>query len=153
MKKGWTLPLLAALAFAANAQTPRAGWQPGMGTVMHEYGYRFYVLYYAAKAGNWPLAEYQLHEQLEIQEVGEAVRPAYAGKLKTFEEDALGPVAEAVGKRDFRRFEAAYGEAVRACNRCHTETGHGYIRYELPKVPPPLLSMEPVAEREKGKRR
>lgn len=26
---------------------------PGMGTIMMEYSHRFYIAYYAAKAGNW----------------------------------------------------------------------------------------------------
>jgi hypothetical protein len=52
---------------------------------MIEYGYRYTTAYYAAKAGNWGLAEYQLKEMREIQEVGETTRPARAGALKGFE--------------------------------------------------------------------
>jgi len=37
--------------------------QPGLGTVMIEYGHRFYLAYYAAKAGNWGLANYEIKEQ------------------------------------------------------------------------------------------
>ena len=45
--------------------------QPGLGTVMLEDLFRFVTMYYAAKGGNWGLADYQLKEMREIQEVGE----------------------------------------------------------------------------------
>ncbi len=115
--------------------------QPGMGTVMMEYGHRFYIAYYAARAGNWELARYQLHEQLEIQEVGEATRPRYAAQLKAFEEDYLEKVEKAAEAKDWKRFEKAYAAATKACNRCHVDTGHGYIRYKLPDTPPKLLDL------------
>ena len=116
--------------------------QPGMGTVMMEYGQRFWTLYYAAKAGNWKLAAYQLEEQLEIQEVGETTRPRYAAKLKAFEEAHLKTLEKAIEAKAFKAFDAAYAQAVKACNRCHEETGHGYIRYRLPDTPPPYLDLE-----------
>jgi hypothetical protein len=49
--------------------------QPGLGTVMIEYGARFGNMYYAGKGSNWDLAAYQLKEAREIQEVGETTRP------------------------------------------------------------------------------
>jgi cytochrome c553 len=116
--------------------------QPGMGTVMMEYGHRFWTLYYAAKAGNWDLAAYQLHEQLEIQEVGEATRPKYAAKLKAFEATHLAKLEKAIEAKEIKAFERAYADATRACNRCHEETGHGYIHFTLPATPPPMLRME-----------
>ena len=49
--------------------------QPGLGTVMIEYGNRYSIAYYAAKGGNWDLAAYQIKEMREIQEVGETTGP------------------------------------------------------------------------------
>ena len=45
-----------------------ADLQPGLGTVMIEYGNRMSTMYYAAKGGNWGMADYQLKEAREIQE-------------------------------------------------------------------------------------
>jgi hypothetical protein len=114
---------------------------PGMGSVMMEYSHRFYVAYYAAKAKNWDLAAYQLHEMLEIQEVGEATRPEHATALKAFEENYLNKVTEAVKTKEWQTFDTAYKRAVVGCNNCHVNSGHGYIRYKLPATPPALLSM------------
>jgi len=116
--------------------------QPGMGSVMREYGHRFYIMYYAAKANNWDLAAYQLHEQLEIQEVGEATRPQYSKKLKTFEEKYLNILQKKIEDKDQKGFETTYQETVKACNQCHRETGHHYIHYRLPQKAPLLLEMD-----------
>jgi len=112
--------------------------QPGLGTVMIEYGKRYYIMYYAAKAGNWDLAAYELKEMREIQEVGETTRPAKAKMLKAFEETYLDRLEEAIKAKDFARFEEAYNAGVKGCNACHAATGHPYIKYTLPKISPPM---------------
>ena len=114
---------------------------PGLGTVMMEYSHRFYIAYYAAKAGNWELAKYELHEMLEIQEVGEATRPEHAQALKAFEDTYLNKVEESVKSKKWKDFDVAYKKAVVGCNACHTASGHAYIRYKLPDTPPRLLDL------------
>ena len=52
-----------------------AAIQPGLGSVMIEYSNRAGNVYYAAQAGNWGLAAYELNEMTEIQEVAENTRP------------------------------------------------------------------------------
>ena len=121
-----------------------AEMMPGMGMVMMEYSHRFYVAYYAARAGNWDLAEYELEEMLEIQEVGEATRPEYAQALKAFEENYLNQVIEQTKSKNWNGFQKVYQKAITGCNACHAGTGHGYIRYRLPVTPPalPVLSLK-----------
>jgi hypothetical protein len=113
--------------------------QPGLGTVMIEYGYRYTTAYYAAKAGNWGLAEYQLKEMREIQEVGETTRPARAGALKGFETAFLDPLGKAIEAKDFKKFQAAFSAATEGCNGCHVSQGFAFIKYELPKAAPSPL--------------
>jgi hypothetical protein len=105
---------------------------------MIEYGNRFWELYYAAKDGNWDLAAYQLHEMIEIQEVGETTRPSKASMLKSFEDAYLAPLEKAIEQKDWNAFQVAYNNAIKGCNSCHVATGHGYIEYTLPPTPPPL---------------
>jgi hypothetical protein len=115
---------------------------PGMGTIMMEYGHRFYVTYYAAKASNWGLAQYELKEMLEIQEVGEVTRPEHTDNLKAFESDYLDKVVSAAEEKDWKKFTQAYGKAIKGCNACHTKTGHPYIRYRVPERAPKLLQIK-----------
>jgi hypothetical protein len=120
-----------------------AAIQPGLGTVMIEYGTRYSDIYYAAKGGNWPLAAYQLKEMREIQEVGGTTRPARAGALKAFERSFLDPLEKTIEAKDFESFEAAFKAGIEGCNGCHAALGFPYIKYEIPSGPPSPLSMKP----------
>ncbi len=113
-----------------------ADMQPGLGTVMIEYGHRFYKAYYAARAANWELAAYQVKEMTEIQEVGEATRPEHAEELRAFEHTYLDPLNESIKAKDWNGFAANYAKAVGACNACHTGAGFSYIKYRLPTHAP-----------------
>jgi len=115
--------------------------QPGLGTLMIEFGHRFYVAYYAAKANNWELADYEIHELIEAQEVAEVTRPKYTEELKAFEHGALAQLQQTIKAKDWKQFEVKYAETTKACNTCHTKNGHPYIQYKLPKVAPVYLRM------------
>ena len=112
-----------------------AAIQPGLGTVMIEYADRMGNMYYAAKAGNWGMAAYQLKEAVEIQEVGETTRPSKAPLLKAFEEGSLKPLAQDIVNQDFDAFQKDFNSMVQSCNACHQGTGHRYIVYQLPSQP------------------
>jgi hypothetical protein len=117
--------------------------QPGLGTVMIEYGNRFSTMYYAAKGANWGMADYQLKEMREIQEVGETTRPARAPMLKAFESSSLDKLAETIKAKDWKKFDAAAKEAVEGCNGCHAANGFSFIKYVLPKSSPSPTSVKP----------
>jgi hypothetical protein len=110
--------------------------QPGLGTVMMEYGNRFYMMYYAAKSGNWDLAQYQLKEALEIQEVGETTRTGRAASLKNFEASYLAPLNTTMNTKNWNAFQTAYNNTIDGCNGCHVANGFPYIKYTLPSSPP-----------------
>lgn len=112
-----------------------AAVQPGLGTVMAEYGNRFTNAYFAAEGGNWRLAQYQIKEMTEIQEVGETTRPSKADALKGFEEGYLAPLEVAVKHKDFSTFKETFDEAAAGCNGCHAGTGHAFVKYVLPHAP------------------
>ena len=134
----WVWPVLLAIVAAvvavvvANSQTtaklskvdtntPLWAIQPGLGTVMIEYGTRFGNLWWAADAGNWDMVNYQFKEMLEIQETGETTRPARADALKKFEDESLKPLMDAAKAQDKTAFVAAYDQAITGCNKCHGE--------------------------------
>ncbi|MFZ5467287.1 MAG: hypothetical protein ACOZAI_08515 [Pseudomonadota bacterium] len=109
--------------------------QPGLGVVMHEMGYRFANIYWAANGGNWDLAQYQLKELREAQDVGKVTRPQRAPMLAAYDESHLVPLSEAIGKKDITQFNRRFTTAMQGCNACHTALGFGYIRYRVPQEP------------------
>ena len=114
--------------------------QPGLGTVMQEIGRRFTAIFYAARAGNWDLANYELKELREIQEVGEITRPNRKDALISFEENFLGfdkdpqegTLQNAINKKNFAEFNRSFKSAIAGCNGCHQSTGFSFIKYKLP---------------------
>ena len=112
-----------------------AAIQPGLGVIMHEIGYRFANLYWAANGGNWGLAQYQLKELLEAQAVAEVTRPQRAPMLKAFADAHLVPLGKAIESKDAIRFRRSFASAVDGCNACHTALGYPFIRYRVPQRP------------------
>jgi RNA polymerase subunit RPABC4/transcription elongation factor Spt4 len=116
--------------------------QPGLGTVMIEYGNRLARIWYAANAGNWDMAKYQLDEALEIQEVGETTRPARTPMLKAFEDNYLKPLDDSIGAKDKAKFTAAFNNAITGCNGCHKAStaanwkSYQYVHVQIPKADP-----------------
>jgi hypothetical protein len=113
--------------------------QPGLGTIMIEYGRRMGHLWFAEQADNWDLAQYQLREMREIQEVGETTRPARARALKSFETQFLDPLEEQIQAKNKSQFETAYRSAIQGCNSCHgSQTsadwpqGFAFIKVQVP---------------------
>lgn len=116
--------------------------QPGLGTVMIEYSNRAANIYYAAQAGNWGLAAYQLNEMTEIQEVAENTRPARAKALQSFEKSALSPLAKDIVNQDATAFRGDFDRMVTQCNGCHRASGYGFIVYALPERPATPAKMD-----------
>ena len=110
---------------------------------MLEYSFRFGTMYHAAKGGNWGLADYQLKEMREIQEVGETTKPPRKPPLTAFESGYLDPIGKAIEAKDLNKFETAFNAGLQGCNACHAAQGFAFIKYELPNASPSPLSNKP----------
>lgn len=120
--------------------------QPGMGRLMPEVGARVWKLWYAAEAGNWPLARYELREAVKLLELGAFVRPKYRNTMAAFLADDFEPLDRAVDDRDWAAFQAAFGPMVESANRYHGVYNKAFIRWRLPDAPPPDLDLAPRPE-------
>jgi hypothetical protein len=117
--------------------------QPGLGTVMQEYGGRFAMVNRAVGAHDWGMALYQLDKAIEIQKVGEITHPDKAVMLSSFEQSYLVPLYGAINAKDTAAFDAAYSQAINGCNGCHQTTGHPYLRVHRTRISPePFLRLE-----------
>lgn len=117
--------------------------QPGLGRIMPDIGTRTWKLFYAAKAGNWPLAKFQWKEIRGLMELGSFTRPKYEQNLADFMEQQWKPIEEAIAKEDFALFEKRFHEAVEQANAYHELRDKPYLRWKLPDGPPPDLDLTP----------
>lgn len=117
--------------------------QPGMGRLMPEVGARTWKLYHSAKAGNWPMARYQLEEAVALLELSAFVRPKYERAMVQFLEVRVDPVYKACDDGDWEAFESAFAAMVDAANTYHVQFNKGFIQWRVPHDPPPDLDLTP----------
>lgn len=117
--------------------------QPGMARLMKEVGERYHILYYAAKGGNWLLAQHELNQVTALIRAGITLRPKYSTDLAHFTREYLNPISEAIGSKDWKKFEDLYNKAIDGSNVYHEKYGYEYIRYVLPKNPPEFYDLKP----------
>jgi hypothetical protein len=114
---------------------------PGLHTLMVDLGMRHASLWFAGDAGNWPLADYMVHEIEElIEETGE-LHPVYrdiqvAALLQEMTAPAIEALEGAVNAGDRGAFVQAYDRLTTACNHCHTASGRAAIVIQRPTAPP-----------------
>ena len=117
--------------------------QPGLGRIMPEIGNRTWKLFYAAKAGNWDLANFEWKEINGLMELGAFTRPKHEEALNEYTADVWPSIGEAIKAKDFAAFEKAFHNAIDKANAYHELKEKPYIRWELPSTPPPELDMKP----------
>jgi hypothetical protein len=120
-----------------------AAMQPGGARIMDEVVGRFWVLYYAAKAGNWDLAQYMERESEKALGFLATVRPKYAADLEMFVKGDLAAIVRALDSRDWTAFEAAYRSAVNASDVYHAKYNKAFLRFQLPDHPPEWFDLNP----------
>lgn len=115
--------------------------QPGLGRLMPEVGRRYWILYYAAQGGNWPLAGHQLRQMRHLFTLAATTRPKMAKHLEAFTHRTLDHLEPALQARDWQGFERIFREGIESANRFHQIVQHPEIRWRLPDKPPDDLDL------------
>jgi hypothetical protein len=115
--------------------------QPGMDRLMAEVGPRTHRLYYAAKAGNWRLADYFYTSMVKQLRLCATSRPKYADDMAAYLADDCEPVRLAIRSRNVEAFATAYDHMVERANHYHGVFGKSYIVWVTPPSPPDDLDL------------
>jgi hypothetical protein len=115
--------------------------QPGMDRLMAEVGPRAHRLYYAAKAGNWRLADYFFRSMVKQLRLCATSRPKYDDDMAAYLEQDCAPVREAIRTRDAAAFESSYQQMIERANHYHEVFGKSYIKWVTPSSPPEDLDL------------
>ena len=114
---------------------------PGLGEYMTTFQLHMGKLWFAGKAANWDLAEY---ERGELDEAMEAAGALHAVKndvdiakvLASVRSTQIAGLAESIKQKNDAAFQKAYDETLTACNGCHESAGYKFIRLVRPSAPP-----------------
>ncbi len=133
---------LAALAAnAQNAPAPAAPAPaanptdiPGLGEVMTLQQLRHIKLWFAGRAGNWPLANYEIGELNEGFE--DADKLVGGGTVQKMVGAPLKALQKAVDDKNATEFTAAFDALSNGCNSCHHLLAHPFIVIQRPTLLP-----------------
>jgi hypothetical protein len=100
-------------------------------------------LWFAAEAGNWKLAAYELDELKEGFEDVVKYHPTHKKSpvpidqaVETIIAEPVAELGKAIEKQDKALFEKAYDTVTDGCNSCHEATDHPFIVLQRPKANP-----------------
>jgi hypothetical protein len=114
---------------------------PGLGDYMTTIQLHAGKLWFAAKASNWELAEYELDELKETMEAAKELNAEkngvkISGVLDSILQTQVSQLAESINRKSPAEFQKSYDETLSACNGCHTEAGYRFIHIIRPSAPP-----------------
>ena len=119
--------------------TPKA-YVPGLEQFMNVILIEHNKLWFAAKAGNWSLAAYELGEIKEVMSDVQDHVPTFknlplADMLDAVITKEIVALEKAIDAKDFKTFAARYDQLTAACNACHQGTENGFIYIKRPAQP------------------
>jgi hypothetical protein len=117
---------------------------PDTPAIMEKVGHCWWHLIYAARGGNWGLAQYYVDRIAKLSRKLALLRPKHKERLEMFEADALRFVIAAISERNLARLEEAYSTATELANHLHGESGYPYVHWSLPDEAPKGLQLTPV---------
>ena len=113
---------------------------PGLEQFMNVILIEHNKLWFAAKARNWSLAEYELGEIKEIMGDVQDLVPTFknlplADMLDAVITKEIVALEKAIQAKDYKGFTAGYDKLTQACNACHKGTENGFVVIKRPTQP------------------
>ena len=112
--------------------------KPGLGDLMLMIQVHHNKLWFAAKEDNWPLAQFEHDEIIEILKQAESIEKERS-EVKLFKVmiyPQLDSIQLSIKQKNEDRFASAYTNLTNACNNCHTNTKFEFNRIVIPEHPP-----------------
>jgi hypothetical protein len=114
---------------------------PGLGDYMTTIQLHAGKLWFASKASNWELAEYELGELKETMEAAKTLNAEKNGVkisnvLDSVLQTQVAQLAGSIKSKSQAEFQKSYDDTLSACNGCHTESGYKFIHIIRPTALP-----------------
>lgn len=112
-------------------------YRPGLGEFMLGIQMHHAKLWFAGKAQNWELANFEMEE---IEETLGDVKQYCTDRPAVKSIDMINPAVEglkqAIQAKDEAKFASGFTLLTNTCNTCHVATQHGFNVIRIPDVPP-----------------
>jgi hypothetical protein len=113
---------------------------PGLEQFMNVILMEHNKLWFAAKARNWRLAEYQLGEIKEVMGDVQDLVPTFknlplADMLDAVITKEIAALEKSIEAKDYKTFVNGYDKLTQACNACHKGTENEFIVVQRPTRP------------------
>jgi hypothetical protein len=117
---------------------------PGQAFAMTQVAYNFNNLWFAAQAGNWPLARFYLNEtkvRLRWAMRVTPVRKIASGDIEltplatALETTQIAALEQAVMDQDSAGFVAGYTALMHGCQGCHEAVEKPFLQLQIPTLP------------------
>jgi hypothetical protein len=136
MKPIFAVVLAAATLAApqANAQQAAGSNEPSIAEIMTLQQTRHIKLWFAGRAGNWPLADYELDQLKDgFNDVDERLG---GGTVEQAVGTGIAVVEKAIEGKDRAGFADAFDRLSAGCNSCHRTLDHAFIVIQRPVLLP-----------------
>ena len=121
------------LVLGCRKEESGATYAPSLGEIMTFNQIRHARLWWAAQAGNWPLAAHEVDELEEGFRDAVDFHPTHKSSPVPIAEvipimtgGPLKVLRDAIGKKDLGGFTQAFDALTKACNSCHQATNFGF---------------------------
>jgi len=123
---------------------------PGLGEYMTTIQLHAGKLWFAAKASNWELAQYELDELKETMEAAKGLNVEkngvkISGLLDSVLQTQVAELDKSIKSKSQTAFQKSYDETLSACNGCHAEAAYKFIYIVRPSAPPVTNQQWPVS--------
>jgi hypothetical protein len=109
---------------------------PRLGDIMNTLQLRHLKLYFAGRAQNWELADFELHRLREGLSEAALLYSGIPATNVTTLATPIRSIAEAIKAKNVRKFTDALGQFTDGCNACHQTMGRKFIVIGLPTEQP-----------------
>jgi len=112
--------------------------KPGLGDLMLEIQVHHNKLWFAGKEENWPLAQFEHDEIMEIITQAETIEKDRS-EVKLFRVmifPQLDSIQQCITQKNAGRFDSVFTNLTHACNNCHADTKYNFNKIIIPEHPP-----------------
>jgi hypothetical protein len=126
--------VLAASVVSAQETSSGEGNEINIGDVMGFQQQRHLKLWFAGRAGNWPLAEYEIDKLKDgFADIDKLIG---GGTVDNAVGAPIAALEKAIESKNKDAFVRAFDQLTAGCNSCHRTLDHAFIVIQRPEVSP-----------------